>query len=74
MSNTERAGDGRGGREMRVKLMNVGDYEQETGRKLTRSLAVDAMSWAAKVVKVDGGYIGFETWPEDSEEVEKNRE
>ena len=40
------------------------DYEAKTGRKLTRPRAVDEMSGAAKVVKVEicGGYIEFENW------------
>lgn len=33
----------------------------ETSAAKTRKIAVKQMPWAAKVVKVDGGYKGFES-------------
>jgi len=29
--------------------------------KVTRKKAVSAMTWASKIVKMDGGYMGFES-------------
>ena len=56
---------------MSVEMMSAEEYEQETGRKLTRARAVDEMSGTCKVVKVCGGYIGFETW--DDYQIWKNQ-
>ena len=56
---------------MSVEMMSAEEYEQETGRKLTRARAVDEMSGMCKVVKVCGGYIGFETW--DDYQIWKNQ-
>lgn len=45
---------------------------QETIYNVTRKQAVAAMPWAAKIVKVEGGYMGFEsvndynTWSKQS--------
>ena len=34
----------------------------ETIYGVTRKTAVKRMPWAAKIVKVEGGYKGFESW------------
>lgn len=44
-----------------IYFIDADRYEQNTGKKLTRKRAVEDMAWAAKVVKVEGGYRGFPT-------------
>lgn len=51
--------------------MRQGFYECEEHNHRNRMKAIDEMPYASKVVAVDDGYMGFESW--DDYEIWKNQ-